>query len=208
MGVGGIRVDYTDGGGLQHTFSKYIATTFDGSVFLAGDGTTITLTGATPTGSNNNAGQAIRAFCKALEFVAPTGSVIRSVSADWRDTGGPGVVDATATFNIGGFTPTGGGANYGPYPTGFMSFKARANDSHRPGWLRFYSTGSILYLNPTNFNPDDIDPDLSDWLVDLTTFSGGNVGFAVWSGYTNVDGSWEGFAPYNVDNARIGAKNG
>jgi len=208
MGVGGIRVDYTDGGGLQHTFSKYIATTFDASVFLAGDGTTIVLNTATPVGSNNNAGQAIRAFLKCLEFVAPTGTVIRSLSADWRDTGGPGVVDATATFNWSGFTPGGGTAGYGPFPTGFAAFKARANDSHRPGWIRFYTTGSILYGNPTFFDPTDIDAGFGDWLEDLTTFSGGNVGYAVWSGYTNVDGSWEGFGPYVINNGRIGAKNG
>lgn len=208
MGIGGIRIDYTDGAGLQHSFSKYIATTFDAAVFLAGDGTTIALAAATPTGSNDNAGQAIRAWLKAYEFIAPTGSSIRALSADFRETGGPGVVEATATFNVSGFTPTGGSSSHGPYPTGFAAIKSRAVESRRPGWIRFYSTGAFLWTQQTVFNTDDIDPDFTNWLEDLTTFSGGNVNFAVWTGYSSPDGSWEGFTPYNTLSARLGAKNG
>jgi hypothetical protein len=207
-GVGGIRVDYTDGNGLQHTFSKYIATTGDASTFLAGDGTTIDLATATPVGSNDNAGQAIRAFLKAYEWFAPTGSSIRNLSADFRATGGPGIVDATATFNWSGFTPEAGGAGYGPFPTGFVAYKARALESHRPGWLRFYTTGQSVFTKHTVFAPNLLDDSLADWLLDLTTFSGMNVNYAVWSGTDSDLGAWEGFTPYNVSSGRIGAKNG
>jgi hypothetical protein len=136
MGIGGVTVEYTDSGGTQHTFRRYVATTGDAATFLSGDGTTIALTGATPTGSNVNAGQVARAFMKAYEFFAPDGSVIRSVSADFRTTGGPGVVEATATFNVSGFTPAGGNSGHGPFPIGFVAIRARATESHRPGWIR------------------------------------------------------------------------
>jgi len=53
--VGGFQIEYTDGGGLQHTFRKYVASVGDAASFLAGDGTTIALGAATPNGSSNNA---------------------------------------------------------------------------------------------------------------------------------------------------------
>jgi len=208
MGIGGVRVDYTDGGGLQHTWQKYIATDGDAANFLAGDGTTIHLATATPTGSNSNAGQVARAFIKSYEFVASVGSNIRSISADFRVSGGPGTVEATASFNWDGFTPNGGSPNYGPYPTGFCASKARAEFSHRAGWIRFYTTGSILFQQTTVFDPSTIDSEFTQWLTDLTAFSGFNVNYAVWTGYGSVDGRWEGFTPYSTTTLRIGAKNG
>lgn len=206
--IGGVQVEYTDGGGRQHTFRKYVASIGDAASFLAGDGTTIALTGATPNGSSNNAGNIILAFLKCLELVAPTGSIIRSLNADFRVDGPPGQVDATASFNWSGFTPAGGSNSYGPYPTGFCAIKSRVPASHRPGWLRFYTTGATVWGLTTVFDPVDVDPALVDWLQDLTTLADNLTEYAIWSGYEVVGGSWLSAGLYNPATMRLGCANG
>lgn len=208
MGIGGFFITYSDGGGLHHKFSKYVSTSDESGHWLAGDGTTIALATATLPSSNDNAGTMIRAFLKAYEFVAPTGSQILSLNADWRDTGGPGVVDGSATFNWSGFTPNGGVPSYGPFPTGFAAFRSRAVTSRRAAWLRMYSTGNTLYSMPTVFDPNDIDPDFSGWLTLLATPGAGNGVYVTWSGFSSTEGDWQGIAPYQIGLGRIGAKNG
>lgn len=208
MGIGGFFVEYQDGNGLKHKLAKYVSTTDESTHWLAGDGTTIDLAAATLPSTNDNAGGMIRAFCKAYEFIASTGSNLLSLSADWRNTGGPGVVDAAATFNWSGFSPAGATAGFGPYPTGFAACRTRASASRRAGWLRIYTTGGTLYTKPTRFTPASIDADFQSWLDLVGSPGAGNGVYVVWSGYSVSTGSWEPLLNYQTSLLRIGAKNG
>lgn len=208
MGVGSFFINYTDGGGEEHTFKKYVTMSDLAGHWLAGDGTTIALSGATPTGAADNAGTMIKAWLKAYEFVAPSGSVIRGLGADFRETGGPGIVDESATFNVSGFTPAGGAPHYGPFPTGFIAARSRAVSSRRSAWFRFYTTGSVPMAQSTIFAANDIDPDFESWLGEIAAPAASNGAYVVWSGYSSVSGDWQGIAPYQISTWRIGAKNG
>lgn len=208
MGVGSFFIQYTDGGGKRHQFKKYVTMSDLAAHWLAGDGTTIDLSTATLTGAADNAGTMIQAWLKAYEFVAPVGSFIEAVGADFRDTGGPGVVDDTATFNVAGFTPIGGIAGYGPFPTGFIASRSRAVSSHKAAWFRFYTTGANVYAQATHFAATDIATNFSNWLLRIAAPAASNGAYVVWSGYSSVDGDWQGIAPYQVATWRIGAKNG
>ena len=208
MGIGLFYVSYHDGGGRSHLFKKYVTTTDAESHWLAEDGNTRNLATATPTGSADNAINCCQAFIKALEFIAPTGSSILGAGADWRESGGPGIVDSTATFTFSNFTPAGGAGLYGPFPTGFVAARSRAVESNRAAWLRMYTTGAVAYQQAMNFDPNDIDPDMADWLAQLSVPAVGNGSYVVWSGYSSAEGDWQGIRPYNTNNLRIGCANG
>jgi len=208
-GIAGYFVKYVDGGrGTEHELKKYVGFVGDPGAYLAGSGTTIDLSSATPGSAIVNAGLLIRAHCKALERIAPTGSTILQVGADFRTTGGPGVVDATASYDIAGFTPNGGEGKHGPRPIGFVAFEGVASRTHKPGWLRYYSSSALLWGTQDGKATGTFDATFEAWLADISGMSGTIIGHTIWTGASGVLGSWENQAPFDHGHIRLGARNG
>lgn len=208
MPFGKIEINYSDPAQKPTTFKKYYDTVGDAGNFLASGGSTIVLTGVTPGTGCSNAGLLIRAFLKAFEFIAPTGTVINSITADWRNTGGPATVDASTFYTVSDFTPAGGASGYGPRNKGFMAFPGLVPATHKNGWLRFYSSGAVMWGSKTRETSSSIDTDFHGFLSDFTTVGGNLIGPAVWTGKLTVGGSWTSQQPFQIGNYVLGARNG
>jgi hypothetical protein len=208
MPFGKIQIDYSDPNQTPTTFKKYYDTVGDAGNFLASGGSDITLTGVTPGTGCSNAGLLIRAFLKALEIIAPTGTIIRSITADWRNTGGPATVDASTFYTASDFTPAGGTAGFGPKNKGFVAFAGLVPATHKTGWLRMYSSGSDLWAAPTQGDTTLIDSTFKAFLEDFITVGGNLIGPAVWTGKLTVGGSWTGQQPFQVGHYHLGDRNG